>query len=107
MAVARRRLAPISSDDVVSSILRRVDEPTKSSSGMIASLQSPPPWASEFRPLWWDLLHEFCRAAFPTSSSERFKCADDNIFGYQFRGLKIREEQACSHRIQYADKLLG
>jgi len=45
--------------------------------------------------------------AFPMPSSERFECGDDNLFGYQFRGLKIREEQACSHRIQYADKLLG
>jgi hypothetical protein len=40
-------------------------------------------------------------------SSQRFECGDDNVFGHQFRCLKISEEQACSHRIQYADKLLS
>jgi len=40
-------------------------------------------------------------------SSQRFECGDENIFGHQFRRLKVREEQARSHRIQYADKLPG
>ena len=55
----------------------------------------------------WGVLHDFSRAAFQTPSSERFECGDDNVFGHQIRRLNIREEQACSHRIQYADRLLG
>ncbi|MGA7080738.1 MAG: transposase [Terriglobales bacterium] len=42
-----------------------------------------------------------------SSSSKGFECADDNVFGDQFWCLKIRKEQTCRHRIQYADKLLG
>jgi hypothetical protein len=77
--------------------------------------------ASEVRPPCLDLLHLLSlRAAFPAlctvsagmedatgPSSQRFECGDDNVFGHQFRRLKIREEQACSHCIQYADKLLS
>jgi len=77
--------------------------------------------ASEVRPPCLNLRHLFSlRAAFPAlytvsagmeeatgPSCQRFKCGDDSIFGHQLRSLKIREEQACSHRVQYADKLLG
>jgi len=69
--------------------------------------------ASGVSPPCLDLLHLFSlRAAFPTlcavsagmedatgPSSQRFECGDDNVFGHQFRRLKIREEQACSHCI--------